>query len=105
MKKIRKDDEVQVIAGRDKGKRGKVLRVQSDGKVIISGINMIKRHTKPNPMAGTAGGILEKEAPIQVSNVAIFNPATNKADRVGFKILEDGKKVRVFKSNNEVVDN
>lgn len=105
MKKIRKDDEVLVIAGRDKGKRGKVLRVQSDGKLVVSGINMVKRHTKPNPMLGTAGGIVEKESPIQASNVAIFNPATNKADRVGFKILEDGKKVRIFKSNNEVVDN
>ncbi len=104
MNKIRKDDEVLVIAGRDKGKRGKVLRVDSDGRLIVSGINMIKRHTKPNPMLGTSGGIVEKEAPIQASNVAIFNPATNKADRVGFKILEDGKKVRIFKSNNETVD-
>lgn len=104
MNKIRKDDEVLVISGRDKGKRGKVMRVQSDGKVIVSGINMIKRHTKPNPMAGNSGGIVEKEAPIQVSNVAIYNPATNKADRVGFRILEDGKKVRIFKSNNEAVD-
>lgn len=105
MNKIRKDDEVMVIAGRDKGKRGKVLRVQDDGKLVVSGINMVKRHTKPNPMQGSAGGIVEKEAPIQSSNVAIFNAATKKADRVGFKILEDGKKVRVFKSNNEVVDN
>ena len=104
MNKIRRDDEVLVIAGRDKGKRGKVLRVQTDGKLVVSGVNMIKRHTKPNPMLGTAGGIVEKEAPIQASNVAIFNPATSKADRVGFKILEDGKKVRIFKSTNEVVD-
>ncbi|OZG70900.1 50S ribosomal protein L24 [Hahella sp. CCB-MM4] len=104
MNKIRKNDEVLVIAGRDKGKRGKVLRVQADGKLIVSGINMVKRHTKPNPMLGTAGGIVEKEAPIQASNVAIFNSATDKADRVGFKILEDGKKVRIFKSTNEVVD-
>ncbi|WP_020406340.1 50S ribosomal protein L24 [Hahella ganghwensis] len=104
MNKIRKNDEVLVIAGRDKGKRGKVMRVQADGKLIVSGINMVKRHTKPNPMLGTAGGIVEKEAPIQSSNVAIFNSATNKADRVGFKILEDGKKVRIFKSTNEVVD-
>lgn len=105
MNKIRKNDEVIIIAGRDKGKRGKVTRVLNDGKLIVSGINMIKRHTKPNPMLGTAGGIVEKEAPIQASNVAIFNSATNKADRVGFKILEDSKKVRIFKSTNELVDN
>jgi len=105
MKKIRRDDEVIVIAGKDNGKRGKVTRVMQDGRLIVSGINMVKRHTKPNPMLGTPGGIVEKEAPIQASNVAIFNPTTNKADRVGFKVLEDGKKVRVFKSNNEVVGN
>jgi len=104
MNKIRKNDEVLVISGRDKGKRGKVERVQDDGKLIVSGINMVKRHTKPNPMLGTTGGIVEKEAPIQASNVALFNAATNKADRVGFKILETGKKVRIFKSTNEVVD-
>ncbi|MFV1872788.1 MAG: 50S ribosomal protein L24 [Oleiphilus sp.] len=104
MKKIRRDDEVIVIAGKDSGKRGTVNRVAKDGRLIVSGINMIKRHTKPNPMLGTPGGIVEKEAPIQPSNVAIFNPTTNKADRVGFKVLEDGKKVRVFKSNDELVD-
>lgn len=104
MKKIKRNDEVIVIAGKDSGKRGKINRVLDDGRVVVSGINMIKRHTKPNPMLGTPGGIVEKEAPIQASNVAIFNPATNKADRVGFKVLEDGKKVRVFKSNNELVD-
>ncbi|KZX84157.1 50S ribosomal protein L24 [Oleiphilus sp. HI0009] len=104
MKKIRRDDEVIVIAGKDNGKRGKVTRVMQDGRLVVSGINMVKRHTKPNPMLGTPGGIVEAEAPIQASNVAIFNPTTNKADRVGFKVLEDGKKVRVFKSNNEVVD-
>lgn len=104
MKKIKRNDDVIVIAGKDNGKRGKVNRVMDDGRVVVSGINMIKRHTKPNPMLGTPGGIVEKEAPIQASNVAIFNPATNKADRVGFKVLEDGKKVRVFKSNNELVD-
>ena len=104
MKKIKRDDEVIVIAGKDNGKRGKVNKVLKDGRLIVSGINMIKRATKPNPMLGTPGGIVEKEAPIQASNVAIFNPTTNKADRVGFKVLEDGKKVRVFKSNNEVVD-
>lgn len=104
MKKIKRNDDVIVIAGKDNGKRGKVSRVLDDGRVVVSGINMIKRHTKPNPMLGTPGGIVEKEAPIQASNVAIFNPATNKADRVGFKVLEDGNKVRVFKSNNELVD-
>ncbi len=103
MKKIKRDDEVIVIAGKDKGKRGKIVRVLQDGRVVVSGINMIKRHTKPNPMLGTPGGIVEKEAPIQASNVAIFNSATNKADRVGFKVLEDGAKVRVYKSNNEVI--
>jgi large subunit ribosomal protein L24 len=104
MKKIKRDDEVIVIAGKDNGKRGKVSRVMKDGRLVVSGINMIKRHTKPNPMLGTPGGIVEKEAPIQASNVAIFNPTTSKADRVGFKVLEDGKKVRVFKSNDELVD-
>ena len=104
MRKIKSDDEVIVIAGKDKGKRGKVVKVLSDNRVIVSGVQMVKKHQKPNPQAGVAGGIVEKEAPIQVSNVAIFNPATEKADRVGFKVLEDGKKVRVFKSNGEAVD-
>lgn len=103
MQKIKRDDEVIVIAGKDNGKRGTVASVMKDGRLIVSGINLVKRHTKPNPTLGTQGGIVEKEAPIQASNVAIFNPTTNKADRVGFKVLEDGKKVRVFKSNNEVV--
>jgi len=105
MKKIKRDDEVIVTTGKDKGKRGKVLKVQDDGKVIVSGINMIKKHTKPNPMLGTPGGIVEKEAPIQVSNVAIFNPQTGKADRVGFQTKEDGSKARIFRSTNEAVDN
>jgi large subunit ribosomal protein L24 len=104
MKKIRSNDEVIVIAGKDSGKRGRISRMLDDGRVVVSGINMIKRHTKPNPMLGTPGGIIEKEAPIHASNVAIFNPATSKADRVGFKVLADGRKVRVFKSNNELVD-
>lgn len=104
MKKIKRDDEVIVIAGKDNGKRGRVNKVAKDGRLTVSGINVIKRHTKPNPMLGTPGGIIEKEAPIDASNVAIFNPTTNKADRVGFKVLEDGKKVRVFKSNDELVD-
>jgi large subunit ribosomal protein L24 len=103
MRKIKRDDEVIVIAGRDKGKRGKVVRVQEDNRLIVSGIHMIKKHQKPNPQAGVAGGIIEKEAPIQVSNVAIYNAATQKADRVGFKVLEDGNKIRVFKSSGEAV--
>jgi len=104
MNKIRKNDDVIVIAGKDKGKRGSVTRVLPDDKVIVENVNMIKRHTKPNPNKGVAGGIIEKEAPIHVSNVALFNPVSKKADRVGIKVLEDGRKVRVYKSNNEVVD-
>ena len=104
MRKIKRDDEVIVIAGRDKGKRGKVVKVLENNRLLVSGIQMVKKHQRPNPQAGSPGGIIEKEAPIQVSNVAIFNPATEKADRVGFKLLEDGTKVRVFKSNGEVVD-
>ena len=104
MRKLRRDDEVVVIAGRDKGKRGKITRVLDNDKLIISGVNMVKRHTKPNPQAGIAGGIVEKEAPIHASNVAIFNSATNKADRVGIKVLEDGTKARIFKSNQELID-
>ena len=104
MKKLKKNDEVIVIAGRDKGKRGKINRVLDNGRLIVSGLQMIKKHTKPNPQLGVAGGIVEKEAPIDASNVAIYNAATSKADRVGIKILEDGKKIRVFKSNGEAVD-
>lgn len=103
MAKIKSNDEIIVIAGRDKGKRGKVLKVQQDGRLVVSGVNMIKKHQKPKPNQGVAGGIIEKEAPIQASNVAIFNPATSRADRVGYKIREDGKKIRVFKSNGEAV--
>lgn len=103
MLKIKRDDEVIVIAGRDKGKRGKVVRVLAD-RVIVAGINLIKKHQKPNPQAGVAGGIIEKEASIHTSNVAIYNPATKQADRVGFKILENGDKVRIFKSNGEAVE-
>ncbi|PAV27336.1 LSU ribosomal protein L24P [Tamilnaduibacter salinus] len=105
MRKIKRDDEVIVTTGKDKGKRGKVLKVQDDGRVIVSGINMIKKHTKPNPMLGTQGGIVEKEAPIQASNVAVFNPQTGKGDRVGFDVRDDGSKVRIFRSTNEAVDN
>lgn len=104
MRRIKSDDEVIVVAGRDKGKRGKVVKILADDRLIVSGIQMVKKHQKPNPQAGVAGGIVEQEAPIQISNVALFNPATKKADKVGFKILEDGKKIRVFKSNGEAVD-
>lgn len=104
MRKIKRNDEVIVIAGKDKGKRGTVNRVLNDERLIVSGVQMIKKHQKPNPQLGVAGGIVEKEAPIQVSNIAIYNPKTQKADRVGFKLLEDGNKVRVFKSNGETVD-
>ena len=102
MLKIKRDDEVIILAGKDKGKRGKVRKVLDNGKVIVSGVNMIKKHTKPNPQAGVAGGIVEKEAPIQVSNVAIFNSATGKADRVGFKVDGDTK-ARIFKSSGEAI--
>ena len=104
MNKIRKGDQVQIITGKDKGKRGVVVRVRDDERIVVEGVNVIKRHTKPNPNLGTAGGIVEKEAPLHISNVAIFNPVTSKPDRVGFKTLEDGRKVRIFKSTQEVVD-
>jgi len=103
MLKIKRDDEVIILAGKDKGKRGKVRQVLDNNKLIVSGINMIKKHTKPNPQAGVAGGIVEKEAPIQGSNVAIFNPTSSKADRVGFKV-EGDRKLRIFKSNGEAID-
>lgn len=101
--KIRRDDEVVVLVGKDKGKRGKVTKVFPDGRLLVSGVQMIKKHQKPNPQLEIPGGIIEKEAPIQASNVAIWNTAAGKADRVGFKVLEDGKKVRVFKSDGEVI--
>lgn len=104
MRKIKRDDEVIVLTGRDKGKRGSVTRLRDDGRLYVSGVNMVKRHTKGNPQAGQPGGIIEKEAPIQASNIAIYNNNTNKADRVGFKTLDDGKKVRVFKSTGEEID-
>ncbi len=105
MRKLRKGDEVVVTAGRDKGKRGVVLKVIQDlEKVVVENINMVKRHTKGNPAQGTPGGIVEKEMPLHISNVAIWNPISDKADRVGIKMLEDGQKVRFFKSNDEVVD-
>ena len=104
MQKIRKGDDVIVTTGKDKGKRGTVLRVLDTGKVVIEGINRVKRHTRPNPVKGQTGGIVDKEMPIQASNVALFNPATGKGDRVGIRVLEDGRKVRFFKSNGEVAD-
>jgi len=104
MDKIRKGDNVVVIAGKDKGRRGVVLRRVDDERVVVEGISRAKKHTKPNPVKGQQGGIIEQEMPIQVSNVALFNSTTQKGDRVGFKILDDGRKVRVFKSNSEVVD-
>ncbi len=105
MNRIKKGDEVVVIAGKDKGKRGLVVKVMGDkDRLIVENINMAKRHTKGNPMRGAPGGIIEKEIPIHISNVALWNPVTNKPDRIGFRFLEDGKKVRYFKSNNEVVD-
>ncbi|HPF58391.1 MAG TPA: 50S ribosomal protein L24 [Candidatus Competibacteraceae bacterium] len=105
MRRIRKDDEVIVITGKDKGRRGKVMRVVENGeRVIVASVNMIKRHTKPNPARNVAGGIIEREAAMHISNVMLFNPMTKKGDRVGFRVLEDGRKVRYFKSNNEVVD-
>ncbi len=104
MRKIKREDEVVVLTGKDKGKRGKVVQVLDDNRVLVAGVNIIKKHQKPNPQRNEQGGIQEREAPIQVSNVAIFNGATSKADRVGFKILEDGRKVRIFKSTGEVID-
>jgi large subunit ribosomal protein L24 len=104
MRKIKKGDQVIVLTGKDQGKKGTVVRVGSDDRVVVENINMVKRHTKPNPNKGVAGGILDKEMPLHVSNVALFNPTTEKGDRVGFKTLEDGRKVRFFKSNGEVVD-
>jgi len=104
MRRIKKGDEVIVTAGKDKGRRGTVIKTFEDDRVMVETINMVKKHTKPNPMQGTEGGIVEKEMPLNISNVMLFNPATNKGDRVGFKVLEDGKKVRYFKSNGEVVD-
>ena len=103
MNRIRKGDQVVVISGKDKGKRGDVVRVAGD-KVVVSNINVIKRHTKPNPQLGQPGGVIEREAPIHISNVMLFNPATGKGERIGFKVLEDGRKLRVFRSSGESID-
>ena len=104
MQKIKKNDEVIVITGKDKGKTGAVTRVLDNGRVFVSGINMIKKHTKGNPQMGQPGGIIEKEASIQASNIAIYNRNTNKADKVGIKFLDDGNKVRIYKSTGEQID-
>ena len=104
MQKIKKGDEIVVIAGRDKGRRGTVLNVLDNGRVLVEGVNVAKKHQKPNPNAGVQGGIIDMEMPLNQSNVMLFNPITEKGDRVGIKALEDGRKVRFFKSNNEVVD-
>jgi len=104
MAKIRQGDEIIVIAGKDKGRKGTVIRIYEDERVLVEGINVARKHQKPNPNAGVAGGIIEREMPLDVSNVMLFNPTTQKGDRVGYRNLEDGKKVRYFKSNNEVLD-
>ena len=104
MNKIRKGDTVVVMSGKERGRQGAVLRLLDDGRLVVEGLNLVKRHTKPNPQAGIKGGIVEKEAPLHQSNVRVFNPMTQRPDKVGFKILEDGRKVRYFKSNNEVID-
>ena len=104
MKKFKKGDDVVVLAGRDKGKRGTILRVLDDERALVDSVNVVKKHTRPNPNKGETGGIIEKESPIQVSNLGMYNPNSKKADRVGFKFLEDGKKVRVFRSDGEMID-
>ena len=101
--RIKKGDQVVINAGKDKGKQGEILRVDGD-RVVVAGLNIVKRHTKPNPQAGVAGGVVEREASIHISNVAIVNPATGKGERVGFKVLEDGRKIRVFRSSGEALD-
>lgn len=104
MQKIKKDDVVIVISGKDKGRTGKLMKLFSGGRALVEGVNMVKKHMRPNPNANEQGGIIDREAPVHVSNLAVYNPSTKKPDRVGFKILEDGRKVRYFKSNDEVID-
>ncbi len=104
MNKIRKGDEVIVLAGKDKGKRGTVLKVLTNGKAMVNDINIVKKHVRGNPQTGVTGGINEREAAIQLSNIGLYNPATDKADRVGFKTLDDGRKVRYYKSSGETID-
>jgi large subunit ribosomal protein L24 len=103
MNRIKKGDQVVVIAGKDKGKKGDVVRMDGD-RVVVSNVNIVKRHTKPNPQAGVAGGVVEREASIHISNIALFNPASGKGERIGFKMLEDGRKLRVFRSSGEALD-
>ena len=105
MNRLRQGDDVVVIAGKDKGQRGQVIKVLDDDRVVVEGINIVKKHQKPNPNAGIAGGIIEKEMAIDISNIMLYNPSTDKPDRVGIRSLGDGKKVRFFKSNDEVLDN
>jgi large subunit ribosomal protein L24 len=104
MEKIRKGDDVIVTTGKDKGKRGTVLRIVDARHLVVEGVNRVKKHQRPNPMKNQTGGIVDKDMPIDISNIALFNPQTKKADRVGFKLMQDGRKVRVFKSNGEMVD-
>lgn len=104
MNRIRKGDTVVVMVGKDRGRQGTVLRMLPGNRVVVEGLNLVKRHTKPNPQAGLQGGIVEREAPLDLSNVQIYNPTTQRPDRVGFRSLEDGRKVRFFKSNEEVID-
>jgi large subunit ribosomal protein L24 len=104
MRRIKKGDQIVVLAGKDRGKRGVVLGIEDDGRVLVEGVNMVKKHQKPIPMRQIAGGIIEKPMPIHVSNVALLNPATNRPEKVGFRLLADGRKVRYFKATNEVVD-
>jgi large subunit ribosomal protein L24 len=104
MNKIRKGDKIEVLAGKDKGKQGTVLEVRDDNRVLVEGVNMVKKHVKPNPNIGETGGIVDREAALHISNVALVNPASGKGERVGFKVLGDGKKVRVFKKSGEVAD-
>ena len=104
MNRIKKGDEVIVIAGKDKGRRGTVIGFAPFGRVLVEGVNVVKKHQKPNPVKGVGGGIVDKEMPIHISNIALYNPVADKADRVGIKTLEDGRKVRFFKSSGEVVD-
>lgn len=105
MQKLKTGDEVIVLTGKSNGQRGKISKIITDkNRVVVEGLNMMKKHVRPNPQAGIQGGIVEKEAPMDISNIALFNPATGKADKVGIKVLEDGKRVRIFKSNGELVD-
>ena len=104
MNKIRKGDTVMVMVGKDRGRQGTVLRMLSGDRVVVEGLNLVKRHTKPNPQIGKTGGIIEREAPLHLSNVQLYNPTTGRPDRVGFRTLDDGRKVRFFKSNKEVID-